>query len=263
MPNNGSSNTSSPCPKLVVMDLLGTLVEHDGAVRGALAAAFQAHGEKVDLDVASMAIGYPGLHGISRILKWLHPSEEPHLGSVRSIHDLAVKELSRMVSFAGGIQPAEGVERLCRTWANLGVAVAATTTLHASIVKPLLTRVKWDQNPPFSALVLAEEVERPTPGPDLILECMRRTGVSDLAGVAKVASHGIGLADAKQLGCGWSVLVDDGSLTTDQIAALAPTAIVDQAVDLMHVWKFPASSDTALEDEIARILHRSSRNGVA
>jgi hypothetical protein len=92
---------------------------------------------------------------------------------------------------------------------------------------------------------------------------MRRTGVSDLAGVAKVSSHGIGLADAKQIGCGWSVLVDDGSLTTDQIAALAPTAIVDQAMDLMHVWKFPASSDTALEDEIALILHRSSRNGVA
>ena len=45
------------CPKLVVMDLLGTLVEHDRAVKGSLAAAFQAHGETIDEDVASIAIG--------------------------------------------------------------------------------------------------------------------------------------------------------------------------------------------------------------
>ena len=55
-------------PELVILDLLGVLVEHDQALRGALAAAFAAHGEKIDDDVASMAIGYPGTKGIARVL---------------------------------------------------------------------------------------------------------------------------------------------------------------------------------------------------
>lgn len=46
---------------------------------------------------------------------------------------------------------------------------------------------------------------------------MKRCGVDDVRHVAKVASRAIGLADAKNLGCGWTVLVDDGTLTTDQI----------------------------------------------
>ena len=258
MPNDSISSTQSH-PSLVVLDLFGTLVEYNHAIRGALAAAFQAHGERVDVDLAGMAVGYPGVQGIHRILRWLHP----HAESARSIHDLAVKECCRMVAYSSSIQPANGVVRLCELLSRAGVKVAATTTLDAAVVKALLRRLGWDEHPPFSTLVLAEEVERPTPGPDLILECMRRTGVLDVHRVAKVACNVIGLADAKQLGCGWNVLVDSGTLTTDQIAALAPTAILDQVSDLADVWTFPAATDTALVDEIARILHRSSRDGVS
>ena len=242
------------CPKLVVMDLLGTLVEHDRAVRGALAAAFQAHGETIDEDVASIAIGFPGLVGVERILRWLHPSEPPHLGSVQSIHDLAVKELVRLVKYADGIQPSHGVERLCRIWHAVGIQVAVTTTLHGDVVKPLLRRFGWDETPPFSALVLSEEVERPTPGPDMILESMSRCAVGGVHEVAKAASRAIGLADAKNLGCGWTVLVDDGTLTTDQIAALVPSAIVDQTEDLLDIWTLPNPLDMALDDEIAKVI---------
>jgi len=262
MPNNLISSIQ-PHPHLVVLDLFGTLVEYHHAMRGALAAAFQAHGERVDLDLAGMAVGYPGVQGIHRILRWLHPHEQPHAESARSIHELAVKECCRMVAYSSSIQPANGVVRLCQLLSHAGVKVAATTTLDAAVVKALLRRLGWDEHPPFSTLVLAEEVERPTPGPDLILECMRRTGVWDVHRVAKVACNVIGLADAKRLGCGWNVLVDCGTLTTDQIAALAPTAILDQVSELAQVWTFPAATDTALEDEIARILHRSSRDGVS
>ena len=55
----------------------------------------------------------------------------------------------------------------------------------------------------------------------------------------------------RQLGCGWNVLVDDGTLTTDQIAAIAPSAIVDQVSHLSNIW-----IDAALEDDIARLLAR-------
>ena len=84
---NVHRNRTLDSPRLVVMDLLGVFVEHDETVRRALAAA-SAHGEHVDEEVAAMAIGYPGVHGISRLLKWLHPNEEPSAQSVRSIHDL-------------------------------------------------------------------------------------------------------------------------------------------------------------------------------
>lgn len=262
MPNDSNSALHSH-PKLVVMDLFGAMVEYDEAIRGALAAAFQAHGEHVDAEVASMALGYPGLHGITRILRWLHPNEQPHLGSVQSIHDLAVKECCRLAAFSSSVRPADGVVRLCDAWTAAGCKVAASSTLDAAVVKAMLQRLGWDRNPPFQTLVLAEEVKRPTPGPDLILECMRRTAVTELEAVAKVACQPIGLSDAKQLECGWNVLVDCGTLTTDQIAAVAPSAIVDQVSDLARLWKFPTTADTEIEDEIARILHPSSWDGVS
>jgi len=258
MPNNKlSAQAPQGCPSLVVMDLLGVFVEHDEAVRSALAAAFQAHGERVDPDIAGMAIGHPGLQGIYRVFQWLYPMEKPNDTAVQSIHNLAVKELSRLVQFGDAIQARSGIVRMCDMWTRAGVHVAATTTLDSRVVKVLLGRLGWDELPPFHALVLAEEVERPTPGPDMILECMSRTGVNDPQSVAKVATHVMGLSDARQLGCGWNVLIDDGSLTMDQIAMLAPTAILDQSADLSRLWALPAHPDVELEDEIARLLSRT------
>lgn len=176
------------------------------------------------------------------------------LGS--QIHPLAVKELQRLVRFGGAIQPSSSVVRLCEMWTRAGLQVAATTTLDARVVKVLLHRLGWDETPPFHALVLAEEVERPTPGPDMILQCMARLGAENLQEVAKVATHVMGLSDARQLGCGWNVLIDDGNLTMDQIAVLAPTAILDKASDLARLWSLPVHSDVELEDEIARFLAR-------
>ena len=79
-------------------------------------------------------------------------------------------------------------------------------------------------------------------------------GVKDAQEVAKVATHVMGLSDARQLGCGWNVLIDDGNLTMDQIAVLAPTAILDQASELARLWSLPDHSEVELEDEIARFL---------
>ena len=256
MPNNISKPHRGDAPKLVVMDLLGVFVEHDDAVRSALAAAFQAHGERVDPDVAGMAIGHPGLQGIYRVFQWLYPMERPNDSAVKSIHELAVKELQRLVRFGGAIQPSSSVVRLCEMWTRAGLQVAATTTLDARVVKVLLHCLGWDETPPFHALVLAEEVERPTPGPDMILQCMARLGAENLQEVAKVATHVMGLSDARQLGCGWNLLIDDGNLTMDQIAVLAPTAILDQASDLARLWSLLVHSDVELEDEIARFLAR-------
>ena len=86
-----------------------------------------------------------------------------------------------------------------------------TTTLHGDVVKPLLRRFGWDETPPFSALVLSEEVECPTPGPDMILESMKRCGVVGVHEVAKTE-------------------------------------------DLLHIWALPKPLDTALDDEIAKVV---------
>lgn len=244
-------------PRLVILDMLGALVAHDDSVRGAISAAFQAHGESVDPEVAGMALGYPGIEGIVRIVRWLHPREEPHLQSCQSIHDLAVKELARLVRFGGGIHVVGGVENMCQTWIASGRRVAASTTLHPDIVKPLMARMGWDVHPPFEALVLAEEVQDPTPGPGLILECMRRTGVLEVSQVAKVANSAVGLSDAKRLECGWTILLDSGGLTTDHIAALAPSAMIDQFSDLSMLWSGRRRDDT-MEREIQEVLHRAN-----
>ena len=255
MPNNAVTR-GPEAPQLVVMDLLGVFMENDHAVKGAIAAAFQAHGERVDEDLAATAIGFPKTQGIERVLRWLHPMEQPHKESVKSIYALSAKELTRMMIYGGDIEPASGVVRLCEQWHKCGVAVAAVSTLDSAVVKVMLRRFGWDKQPPFHALVLAEEFNSENPISDVIEECMRRLGVVDVSAVAKVSTRAKGLVDAMRLGCGWKVLLDSGSMTTDQIAALGPDIIVNHVTDLAQAWKFPARPDIALEDEISKILQR-------
>ena len=201
-------------PQVVVMDLVGVFMENDHAVKGAIAAAFQAHGERVDEDLA--ATGFPKTRGIERVLRWLHPMEQPHKDFVNSISALAVKELTRMMTYGGAIEPASGVVRLCKQWHKCGVAVAAVSTLDSTVVKVMLRRFGWDEHPPFHALVLAEEFNSENP----------------TSAVAKVSTRVKGLVDAMKLGCGWKVLLDSGAMTTDQIAALGPDIIVNHLTDL-------------------------------
>lgn len=255
MPNNAVTR-GPEAPQMVVMDLLGVFMDNDHAVKGAIAAAFQAHGERVDEDLAATAIGFPKTKGIERVLRWLHPMEQPHKESVKSIHALAVKELTRMMTYGGAIEPASGVVRLCDNWHKCGVAVAAVSTLDSAVVKVMLRRFGWDEHPPFHALVLAEEFHSEDPTSAVIEECMRRLGVDDVSAVAKVSTRAKGLVDAMTLGCGWKVLLDSGSMTTDQIAALGPDVIVNHVADLAQAWKFPVRPDIALEDEISKILQR-------
>ena len=71
--------------------------------------------------LAATAIGFPKTQGIERVLRWLHPMEQPHKESVNSIYALAVKELTRMMTYGGTIEPASGVVRLCEQWHKCGV----------------------------------------------------------------------------------------------------------------------------------------------
>ena len=231
MPNNAVTR-GLEAPQLVVMDLLGVFMENDHAVKGAIAAAFQAHGERVDEDLAATAIGFLKTQGIERVLRWLHPMEQPHQESVRSIYDLAVKEMTRVMTYGGEIEPSSGAVRLCEQWHKCGASVAAVSTLDSAVVKVMLRRFGWDEQPPFHTLVLAEEFNSENPTSDVIEECMRRLDVSDVSAVAKVSTRAKGPVDAMKLGCGWNVLLDSGTMTRDQIAALGPDIIVNHVTDL-------------------------------
>ena len=121
MPDNAVTR-GPEAPQMVVMDLLGVFMENDHAVKGAIAAAFQDHGERVDEDLAATAIGFPKTQGIARVAL-VAPHNQTR--SVKSIDALAVKELTRMMIYGGDIEPASGVVRLCEQWHKCGVAVAA------------------------------------------------------------------------------------------------------------------------------------------
>ena len=252
------TNLARGCPKLVVLDLLGTVLEHDHAFQSALAASFQAHGERVDQDTASLALGHPGPMGIRRVLKWLYPREEPNEQSVASIHDLTQKALMRLVKHAANMVAAPGVERLCTAWRQAGIQVVAASVLDEPVTTALTHRLGWQTDSPFSALVVASRLPQAWSSPGMIAECMRRVGMDDASQVAVVSPYLVSLVGARKLGCGWIVLKDDGALTMEQTMALAPSAIVEQASDLGALWRLPSGKDVALDDEIAAFLNKES-----
>ena len=254
MPNDAV--TCGPeAPQLVVMDLLGVFMENDHAVKGAIAAAFQAHGERVDEDLAATAIGFPKTQGIERVLRWLHPMEQPNKESVKSIDALAVKELTRMMIYGGDIEPASGVVRLCEQWHKCGVAVAAVSTLDSAVVKVMLRRFGWDEHPPFHALVLAEEFNSENP---------RRTSSRSACGdwalptcrPSRRCRRAPRVGGRHEAGVWLEGVVGFRGHDHRPNRSARPRHHRESRNRPGPSLKFPARPDIALEDEISKILQR-------
>lgn len=205
-------------PDLVVIDLLGGLCPERERVRACLAAALSdADLPAGEYDVARLA----ELPTRAALQEWV--AGETRLAPdvvrplVTAVHEDFRTRLMESVKLAGKIRVQPGAETLMAELGAQGIQVAIDTELDGDVAAAFIHAVGWSGPGKLDALVGADEVLVPRPGPGQVEEARRRCNLGNGARVVKVAGSAADARAGVLAGC-VAVL----SLVPDLAAGHAP-----------------------------------------
>ncbi|MDF2697886.1 MAG: family hydrolase [Labilithrix sp.] len=227
----------SPSPALVVFDLAGTTIEDHDIVARCLVEATHAVGVTIDLQQANSVMGLPKPVAIAQLLAKHDGLPIAPIDSARVVRANAVFEqtILRHYSSPGAVVPISGVEETLDALHRQDVKIAIDTGFSAVVVDAILDRLGWITDGLVDARVASDEVRRGRPAPDLLVEAMRRCGVTDARKVAKVGDTPADLGEGANAGCGWNVGVTYGTHSRAELADRPHTVLIDDIRELLGV----------------------------
>ena len=207
----------NPSIQLVVFDMAGTTVRDDDAVNLCLREALAAAGVTSTRDAVNAVMGIPKPLAIAALVRGAEPDGEPAPDRIRSIHDDFLGRMIRFYRDDPRVGEMPGATAVFQQLKQAGVKVALDTGFSRPIVTAILHRLGWSGPDLLDATVASDEVPRGRPHPDLLLEAMRRTGVTRAEAVAKVGDTPSDLQEGHSAGCGLIIGVTNGTHTRAQL----------------------------------------------
>ena len=112
-----------------------------------------------------------------------------------------------------------------------GVKLALNTGFERETVVMLLSALNWSSEI-IDAVVCGDEVEAGRPSPAMILEAMRRTGVTDPAGVMAVGDTVLDLQAGTAAGAGWVIGVLSGAHDRSRLLQAPHTHLLPSVAEI-------------------------------
>ena len=220
-------------PQLVVFDLAGVVLGQSEGLLNSFVVAMQAHGVVVEPEVASVAMGYPAMVGIERMLAWLRPEATAGGALHEQVFQSFLKQHIRYCRYTDRMEWVPGLLTTCAALRKCGVRIAMATSLEDEVVELLNDRLQWRQSGLFDLWQSGTRVADVRPGPGLIRDLMARADVVNPAAVVKVGDTPVDMEEGHHAGCGWTMLLDSGWLDGLAIASARPDAILEYVDDLL------------------------------
>lgn len=218
--------------ELVVLDMAGTTVRDDGAVRGAFISAAQQVGlARDDGDLQRMTRYVVQTMGQSKIDVFTHLSA----GDIPLAHraTAAFEQAYAQQVADGGCSPLPGAVETFAQLRDAGISVALTTGFSRTTADLIIDALGWREL--IDASVTPAEAGRGRPNPDLPLTAMLRLGVSSVQAMAVAGDT----ASDMQSGLRAGALVVAGVLTGahdgDRLREAGATHLLDGVGDLPDV----------------------------
>lgn len=218
--------------ELVVFDMAGTTVRDDDAVNSCLREALMEAGVPVTRDEVNTVMGIPKPLAIETLLSQKEPGASPARTRIDSIHDSFLVRMIRFYETDPRVQEMPEATATFQRLKSAGVKVALDTGFSRPIVNVILDRLGWSQSDLLDATVTSDEVKRGRPHPDLLLEAMRRTGVTEARRVAKVGDTPSDLGEGQAAGCALVIGVTNGTHTREQLALHPHTHLIASLAEL-------------------------------
>jgi phosphonatase-like hydrolase len=215
-------------PELLVFDMAGTTIEATDLVPAAFREAFSEQEIQLgDTDISQVR----GRSKPDAIFELLSRFTGPDNAKARlvTVHR-RFRDLLLDCYREQGVTVITGSEDTFRWLKSHGVKIALTTGFDRELAGFLVGLAGWDKA--IDTLVCGDDVEHGRPAPDLVFEAMRRTNCRDASTVAVVGDTVSDLRSAHAARAGWAIGVLSGAHGQAQLAAEAPSVILDSVGDL-------------------------------
>jgi len=211
-----------PRIRLAVFDMAGTTVDDlvDGVplVLKSYSDAFEAHGVHVPMEVLNEQRGRD---------KWTVISE---LGGDEAL-EIYEDFLGILNANTGRVKEVEGASETFRFLKERGVAVVASTGFPAEVAEAIVDHLGWLRDGLIDGWVCSEQVGASRPDPAMILEAMRRHGVTDPGEVLKVDDTAKGIEEGLNAGV-HTVGVLTGTQSIQRLGSAGPYSILRSVAEL-------------------------------
>jgi len=226
---------------LVVFDLAGTTVKDNQDVHKVLQAALKKKGITISLADANEVMGIPKPVAIKQLLEG---KNYPNIND-EFIDEIHTDFVASMISFYetdASVGEKVGVSETFAALKANGIKVVVDTGFDRQIVTPLLKRLGWKENNLIDDSVTSDEVKQGRPFPDLIFEAMKRTGVRDVARVAKVGDTASDLHEGTSAGCRYVLGITTGAFSRAELAKEPHTHLIESISELLLILGIKKSS---------------------
>jgi phosphonatase-like hydrolase len=220
-------------PALAIFDMIGTTVAGSDAVGDLFEATLAESG--VAVERAAIA----AVRGLNKrdAFRSLAADTTPDAADVDRLSAAWLTSFRRTLIDRFAAAPAREIPGTTATFEWLrgrGVVIALCSGLDREIVTDLVARLGW--TPALvSHVVSGDDVERGRPAPDLILEVMRRAGVSDRARVLVAGDTPADLEAAHAAGIDAAVGVLSGAGTRETLGRQPHALILESVAALVDV----------------------------
>jgi len=214
-------------PRLVVFDLAGTTLQDDGTVAEAFQEVLGAEGLNGSAEEIARVRGASKREAFRKLATGAEQAE-------RLFHAFLAALRRRYEA----VRPREvqGTSAVFGWLREQGVKVALNTGFERDTVDMLLRMLGWDPGA-FDAIVCGDEVAEGRPSSALILEAMRRAGVSAAAYVMVVGDTVLDLQAGMSARAGWVVGVTSGAHDHSRLLQSPHTHLIASVAQLREILR--------------------------
>src|SRR5262249_32329133 len=162
---------------LVVFDIAGTTVYDGDAVHRCLAEAVALAGVAPSREAINRVMGMPKPNAIATLVG-LERGTPPAADEVARLYATFERLMIEHYRIGAGAREGDGATAVMRHLRESGVKVALDTGFARAITDVVVGRLGWGSDV-LDLTVSSDDVARGRPHPDMVLEAMRRAGITD------------------------------------------------------------------------------------
>jgi phosphonatase-like hydrolase len=217
--------------KMIVFDMAGTTVNENMVVYKTLQKSINEAGFNFTMEeVLAEGAGKEKVDAIRSILRIYANREDDKL--TEKIYQHFILSLEKAYE-TEDILPQNNAEELFRALRQKEILIVLNTGYNEKTAKQLITKLGWEKDEEFDALVTATDVQHNRPYPDMILLAMRQFGITDPREVAKVGDSIIDIEEGANAGCSLNIGITTGAHTREQLRTANPDQIIDDLLELL------------------------------
>ena len=216
-------------PSLAVFDLAGTTIQDDGTVAAVFQEVLAAE------DIRSTSEEITRVRGAAKREAFRQLAREP--AQADRLYEHFIEGIRQRYTNS----PPREVPGTSNTFAWLrqqSVKLALNTGFERETVRMLLSALGWGATV-IDAVVCGDEVDAGRPAPAMILEAMRRTGISDPGEVMVVGDTILDLQAGSAAGAGWVIGVTSGAHDRARLLQAPHTHILPSVAEIPRILTGP------------------------